>query len=69
MWRSMISSNVGEVLAARRTPVPCGQSRETVRRSEFAGYGGYGYCRSHSRFFWAPAALHGSPWMAELTLR
>jgi hypothetical protein len=34
------------------TPVPCGQSRETVKRSEFAGYGGYGYCRSHSRWFW-----------------
>ena len=30
------------------TPVPCGQSRETVRRSEFAGSAGYGYCRSHS---------------------
>jgi hypothetical protein len=34
------------------TPVPCGQSRETARRSEFAGLAGYGYCRSHSRFFW-----------------
>jgi hypothetical protein len=34
------------------TPVPCGQSRETVRRSEFAGHAGYGYCRSHSRWFW-----------------
>ncbi|HZX07081.1 IS982 family transposase [Kribbella sp.] len=34
------------------TPVPCGQSRETTRRSEFAGYAGYGYCRSHSRWFW-----------------
>lgn len=34
------------------TPVPCGQSRETVRRSEFAGIAGYGYCRSHSRYFW-----------------
>lgn len=34
------------------TPVPCGQSRETVKRSELAGYAGYGYCRSHSRFFW-----------------
>ena len=34
------------------TPVPCGQSRETVRRSDFAGYAGYGYCRSHSRWFW-----------------
>jgi hypothetical protein len=34
------------------TPVPCAQSRETVKRSEFAGSGGYGYCRSHSRWFW-----------------
>ena len=25
------------------TPVPCGQSRETTRRSEFAGLAGYGY--------------------------
>jgi hypothetical protein len=34
------------------TPVPCAQSRETVKRSEFAGHAGYGYCRSHSRWFW-----------------
>ncbi len=34
------------------TPVPCGASRQTVRRSEFAGYASYGYCRSHSRYFW-----------------
>lgn len=34
------------------TPVPCGQSRETVRRSELAGIAGYGYCASHSRHFW-----------------
>ena len=34
------------------TPVPCGQSRETVRRSEFAGVAGYGRCASHSRWFW-----------------
>ena len=34
------------------TPVPCGASRETVRRSEFAGIAAYGYCRSHSRYFW-----------------
>lgn len=34
------------------TPVPCAASRETVRRSELAGVGGYGYCRSHSRYFW-----------------
>jgi hypothetical protein len=34
------------------TPVPCGTSRETVRRSELAGWAGYGYCRSHSRWYW-----------------
>jgi hypothetical protein len=34
------------------TPVPCAASRETVRRSSLAGIGGYGYCRSHSRWFW-----------------
>ena len=34
------------------TPVPCGASRETVKRSEFAGYAAYGYCASHSRYFW-----------------
>jgi hypothetical protein len=34
------------------TPVPCAASRETVKRSEFAGHASYGYCRSHSRYFW-----------------
>ena len=34
------------------TPVPCGQSRETARRSEVAGYAAYGWCKSHSRYFW-----------------
>ncbi len=48
------------------TPVPCGASRETVRRSEFAGLAGYGYCRSHSRYFWGfrlylLAASDGTP--------
>jgi hypothetical protein len=34
------------------TPIPCGQSRETTRRSELAGLAGYGWCKSHSRYFW-----------------
>lgn len=34
------------------TPVPCGQSRETVKRSQLAGHAGYGYCAAHSRYFW-----------------
>ena len=34
------------------TPVPCGASRETVKRSDLAGWAHYGYCASHSRYFW-----------------
>ncbi len=34
------------------TPVECGRSRETVKRSDLAGWATYGYCASHSRFFW-----------------
>ena len=34
------------------TPVPTGMSRETTRRSDFAGLAEYGYCASHSRYFW-----------------
>lgn len=34
------------------TPLPCGTSRETVKRSDLAGHAGYGYCPSHSRYFW-----------------
>lgn len=34
------------------TPVPCGASRETVQRSELAGFASYGDCASHSRYFW-----------------
>jgi hypothetical protein len=34
------------------TPVPCGMSRPTVKRSELAGWANYGYCASHSRFYW-----------------
>ena len=34
------------------TPVECGRSRPTVKRSDAAGWAAYGYCASHSRFFW-----------------
>jgi hypothetical protein len=34
------------------TPVECGRSRPTVLRSELAGWASYGYCASHSRWFW-----------------
>ena len=34
------------------TPVPCGQSVITAKRSDLAGWAGYGYCPSHSRWYW-----------------
>ena len=32
--------------------MPCGASRETVKRSELAGAACYGYCAAHSRWYW-----------------
>lgn len=48
------------------TPVECGRSLETARRSALADACGYGYCRSHSRWFWGMrlhllAAPDGTP--------
>jgi hypothetical protein len=48
------------------TPVECARSRETVHRSELAGWAEYGYCASHSRYFWGlrlhlVCTLHGLP--------
>jgi hypothetical protein len=34
------------------TPVECGRSRPTVKRPDLAGWASYGYCASHSRWFW-----------------
>lgn len=41
-----------DVWVVDSTPVECGRSRETAKRSELAGWAEYGYCASHSRFFW-----------------
>jgi len=48
------------------TPVECARSRETVKRSDLAGWAEYGYCASHSRFFWGLrlhllCTVHGLP--------
>lgn len=37
---------------ADSTPIECGRSVDTVKRSALAGYAEYGYCASHSRWFW-----------------
>jgi hypothetical protein len=60
------------VRIADSTPVECGRSRETVKRSELAGWAGYGYCASHSRFFWGLrlhliTTVHGLPVAFALT--
>jgi hypothetical protein len=39
------------------TPVPCGQSVVTARRSDLFGYAGYGFCPSHSRWYWGSKLL------------
>jgi hypothetical protein len=41
-----------ELLLIDSTPVECARSRETVKRSQLADAADYGYCASHSRFFW-----------------
>jgi hypothetical protein len=41
-----------DVWVVDSTPVECGRSKDTVRRSELAGWAQYGYCASHSRYFW-----------------
>jgi Transposase DDE domain len=55
-----------DVWVADSTPVECGRSRETTRRSDLAGWAEYGYCASHSRWFWGLrlhllTTLHGLP--------
>ena len=41
-----------DVWVVDSTPVECGRSRETATRSDAAGWAEYGYCASHSRYFW-----------------
>jgi hypothetical protein len=48
------------------TPVERARFRDTVRRSELAGWAEYGYCASHTRYCWGLrlhllCTLHGLP--------
>ncbi len=47
-----------DLLLIDSTPIECARSRETTKRSQLADAAGYGYCPSHSRFFWG-FRLHG----------
>jgi hypothetical protein len=55
-----------DVWVVDSTPIECARSRETVHRSALAGWAEYGYCASHSRWFWGlrlhlVCTLHGLP--------
>jgi len=55
-----------DVWVVDSTPVECARSRETVKRSDLAGWAEYGYCAGRSRLFWGlrlhlVATLHGLP--------
>ncbi len=61
-----------DLLLIDSTPVECARSRETVRRSALGDAADYGWCASHSRFFWgfrlhAIFAPDGTPRALELT--
>jgi hypothetical protein len=55
-----------DVWVVDSTPVECARSRETVKRSDLAGWAEYGYCAAHSRYFWGLrlhllCTVHGLP--------
>ncbi len=61
-----------DVWVVDSTPIECARSRDTVRGSDLAGWAQYGYCASHSRYFWGLrlhliATLHGLPVAFALT--
>ena len=61
-----------DVWVVDSTPVECGRSRDTARRSDLAGWAEYGYRASHSRWFWGlrlhlVCTLHGLPVAFALT--
>lgn len=47
-----------DVLLVDSTPLECGRSVETTNRSALGPWCSYGYCASHSRYFWG-MRLHG----------
>jgi hypothetical protein len=63
---------VDDLVLVDSTPVECARSVETTRRSPLADAADFGYCASHSRFFWgfrlhALFAIDGTPRALALT--
>jgi hypothetical protein len=52
-WLAAATPGSAELLRLMdATPVPCGTSAVTAKRSGLYGWAGYGYCPSHSRWYW-----------------
>jgi len=71
VFASLSPGYCDDLLLLDSTPVECGRSLETARRSQLAEIAGYGYSRSHSRYFWGmrlhlACAPDGSPRAAAL---
>jgi Transposase DDE domain len=71
MFASQSPGFYDDLLLVDSTPVECARSRETVKRSALGDAADYGWCASHSRFFWgfrlhAIFALDGTPRALEL---
>ncbi|MDA2979351.1 MAG: IS982 family transposase [Actinomycetota bacterium] len=45
-------SYTDDIWVVDSTPVECGRSRQTAKRSDLVGWATYGYSASHSRYFW-----------------
>jgi Transposase DDE domain len=57
-WLAEATPGCSELLRLMdATPVPCGHSVITAKRSDLAGWAGYGYCPSHSRWYWGSKLL------------
>jgi hypothetical protein len=55
LWRAIAYELPGfhdAICLIDTTPLPCGQSVQTVNRSELAPWCGFGYSAAHSRFYW-----------------
>ncbi len=71
VFASMSPGSQDNLLLVASTPIECGRSRETAKRSALADAADYGYCASHSRYFWgfrlhAVFAPDGTPRALEL---
>jgi Transposase DDE domain len=55
LWRAISAELPGfrdQLSFVDTTPLPCGQSVQTVNRSELAPWCAFGYSAAHSRFYW-----------------